>query len=115
MVVRLIGAFPTGAVRGLKTEVFQSSPLSLFTIRRAWLAEKSEFSLGGLPDEVAVGLRRRCVRDGFVAVIEEERLSAERIFFASPASIDQDFCWFSSSDDEPTLSGGVTCAALETR
>jgi hypothetical protein len=59
IVVRRAGPFIIGAVRGLRTLFFQSASRSLFTIRRAALAEKREFSLGGLHVDAAVGLRRR--------------------------------------------------------
>ena len=56
IVVRRIEPFRTGCVRGLSTDVFQFSSRSLFTMRRAALAEII-FSFGG---ELAdAGLRRR--------------------------------------------------------
>lgn len=53
--------FIIGFDRGLRTLLFQSSVLSLFTMRRAWLAVKSP-SGGGLLAEAAIGLRRRWSR-----------------------------------------------------
>lgn len=113
MVVRRIGpALTTGADRGLRTDVFQSSAaFTLPTIRRAWEAENMEFSLGGDPALVAVGLRRRWTR---IAVLfppfkEELRFNAERMVFASEASTGQadDRGFPSSSDDELLLPTGV--------
>lgn len=58
MVVRR-APLTTGAVRGLRTLVFQSLLCSPLTIRRAAPAEKRVFSFGGLHAEAAVGLLRR--------------------------------------------------------
>jgi hypothetical protein len=57
IVVRRAAPFRMGADRGLRTLFFQSESRSLFTIRRAALAENMLFSFGGLL--AAVGLRRR--------------------------------------------------------
>jgi len=57
-------------------------------MRRAALAEML-FSFGGL-EEVVLGLRRRCVLfAGTAFVVEERRLIAVRIWFASEGSTDQ--------------------------
>lgn len=114
MVVRRAAPFKIGAVRGLRTLVFQSTSRSLFTIRRAALAENIVFSFGGLHDVAAVGLRRRCVR--FMGatdppLVEERRLIAVPILRASERSKN-----FSSSDPEelPQLSAGVTSEEVGT-
>ena len=59
MVVRRL-FFMTGAVRGLRTLVWNEGSFSLLTILRAWLAVKRLFSFGGEPAIVAaVGLLAR--------------------------------------------------------
>ncbi len=60
IVVRRVWLFITGAVRGLSTLAEKDDSFWLLTIRRAWLAVKRLFSLGGETDMVAaVGLLAR--------------------------------------------------------
>lgn len=76
-----------GAERGLKTLGFHSPSWLFLTMRRAALAEML-FSFGGL-DVGLLGLRCRCVRPtGTGLVVDERRLMAVRIWFASAGSTD---------------------------
>jgi len=87
-VVRRAAPFMMGAERGLRTLGFHSPSWLFFTMRRAALAEML-FSFGGLED-VLLGLRCRCVLlAGKGLVVEERRLMAVRIWFASVGSTDQ--------------------------
>ena len=87
-VVRRAAPLTMGAERGLRTLGFHSPSCMFLTMRRAALAEML-FSFGGL-EEVLLGLRWRCVRfAGAGFVVEERRLMAVRIWFASEGSTDQ--------------------------
>lgn len=88
VVVRRAAPLTMGAERGLRTLGFHSPSWLFLTMRRATLAEML-FSFGGLED-VVLGLRWRCARfAGTALVVEERRLMAVRILFASEGSTDQ--------------------------
>lgn len=73
--------FTTGAVLGLRTLAENEDSFWLLTIRRAWLAVKRLFSLGGEPDMVAaVGLlARRWVRVAESWTLDVREMEPERL------------------------------------